>query len=129
MDTDSAYITISRESVVFSQTRTELNSTKINVTGFQEPIRLNIKPMIRESQGYLKSSGKGKESWGCVQKPTTVLGRKISYLAKELTRKCYSDKLYFSTMSVITQQLGRWFVLMLNSRINLIQCEVIRDII
>ena len=35
MDTDSAYITISRESVVFSQTRTELNSTKINVTGFQ----------------------------------------------------------------------------------------------
>ena len=73
MDTDSAYITISRERLVFSQTRTELNSTKINVTGFQEPIRLNIKPMIRESQGYLKSNGKDKGSWVCVLRLQDVL--------------------------------------------------------
>lgn len=73
MDTDSAYITISRERLVFSQTRTELNSTKINVTGFQEPIPLNIKPMIRESQGYLKSNGKDKGSWVCVLRLITVL--------------------------------------------------------
>ena len=38
----------------------------------------------------------------------------------KLTRKCYSDELYLSTRSVITQQLGRWFVLMMNNRINLI---------
>ena len=91
MDTDSAYITISRESVVFSQTRTELNWTKINVTGFQEPIHLNIKPMIRESQGYLKSNGKDKESWVCVLRLITVLARKISLVVMVSTRNAMTS--------------------------------------
>lgn len=91
MDTDSAYITISRESVAFSQTRTELNSTKINVTGFQEPIRLNIKPMIRESQGYLKSNGKDKGSWVCVLRLITVLARKISLVVMVSTRNAMTS--------------------------------------
>ena len=43
--------------------------------------------MIRESQSYLKWSGKDKESWACVVNVvvlycSTVLGRKISFLAK-----------------------------------------------
>ena len=42
--------------------------------------------MISEHQVFLRLSGRDKELSGCVQKPATVLGRRISFVAKELTR-------------------------------------------
>ena len=65
----------------------------MSATSFQELICLNIKPVIRESQSYLKWSGKDKESWACVVNVvvlycSTVLGRKRSFLAKGLDKKC-----------------------------------------
>ena len=88
MDTDSAYIAILGESVE-SSVKPELRVSfiKISATSFQELICLNIKPVIRESQSYLKWSGKDKESWACVVNVvvlycSTVLGRKRSFLAK-----------------------------------------------
>ena len=42
--------------------------------------------MISEPRVFLRLSGRDKELSGCVQKPTTVLGPKISFLAKGLTR-------------------------------------------
>ena len=58
----------------------------INVTGFPVRIHPSIKPMISQPRVFLRLTGRDKELSGCVQKPTTVLGPKISFLAKELTR-------------------------------------------
>ena len=59
---------------------------RTNATGFPVRIHPSIKPMIREPRVFLRLSGREKELSGCIQKPTTVLGRRISFLAKELTR-------------------------------------------
>ena len=82
MDTDSTYIAISGESVESLVKPEELNSTKINV---------HIKPMIRESQGYLKSNGKDKESWLCVLRLITVLAQKISLVVRVSTRNAMTS--------------------------------------
>ena len=62
------------------------SSKPINVTGFPVRIHPSINPMISEPRVFLRLSGRDKELSGCVQKPTTVLGPKISFLAKESTR-------------------------------------------
>ena len=84
MHTDSAYIAISGESVE-SLRKPELKAEfeADNVTGFPIRIHSSIKRLISEPQVFSRLSGRDKELSGCVQKPTTVLGRKISFLAKE----------------------------------------------
>ena len=80
MDTDSAYIAISGDSVeslVTPELRGQFEQDKF------APTRLNIRRMIREPQDCLKSSGKGKALSGCLQKPIIVLGPKINLVAKE----------------------------------------------
>ena len=97
-------------------TQRKQSSKPINVTGFPVRIHPSIKPMIREPRVFLRLSGRDKELSGCVKKPTTVLGPKISFLAKGLTRnvtrltktniyKCFSQ-------NRIVQVLTRVFVLL-----------------
>ena len=47
--------------------------------------------MIRESQGYLKSNRKDKESWLCVLRLITVLAQKISLVARVSTRNAMTS--------------------------------------
>ena len=92
-------------------TQRKQSSKPINVTGFPVRIHPSIKPMIREPRIFLRLSGRDKELSGCVKKPTTVLGPKISFLAKGLTRnvtrltktniyKCFSQN---RTVQVLTR--------------------------
>ena len=88
MDTDSAYIAISGDSVeslVKPELREEFQQDKCNWC--QEPTPQSIRPMISEPQVFLKLNGKGKESWDCVPKPIIVLGPKINLVVRVLIRK------------------------------------------
>ena len=58
------------------------SSKPINVTGFPVRIHPSIKPMISEPRVFLRLSGRDKELSGCVQKPSNVLGPKISFLSR-----------------------------------------------
>ena len=87
MDTDSAYIAISEksvESLVKPELKAEFEADKCN--WFPRTDTPEHKAYDKRTQVFLRLSGRDKELSGCVQKPITVLGRKISFLAKELTR-------------------------------------------
>ena len=87
MDTDSAYIAISgesAESLVKPELKAEFEADKCN--WFPRTDTHEHKAYDKRTPGLLRLSGRDKELSGCVKKPTTVLGRKISFLAKELTR-------------------------------------------
>ena len=69
MDTDSAYIAIagdSVESLMKPELKAEFEADKCNWFPRTEPICLNIRPIISESQVFLWLSGKDKRNRGFV---------------------------------------------------------------
>ena len=107
MDTDSAYIAIAGESVeslVKPELKAEFEADKCNWFPRTDTLR-SIRPMIRESQVFLKLSGRDKESWVYVPKPTTVLGPKISFLAKESIRNAMTLTKINTLMSYLQNRI------------------------
>ena len=86
-------------------TQRKQSSKPINVTGFPVRIHPSIKPMIREPRVFLRLSGRDKELSGCVQKPTTVLGPKISFLAKESIRNAMTLTKINTLMSYLQNRI------------------------
>ena len=82
METDSAYIAIagnSVENLVKPELRAEFERDVNN--WLPRTDTAEHKAYDKRKPGLFKVEWEGKESWGCVQKPTTVLGRKIRFLA------------------------------------------------
>ena len=106
MHTDSAYIAISGESVE-SLRKPELKAEfeADNVTGFPIRIHPSIKRLISEPQAFLRLSGRDKELSGCVQKPTTVLGPKISLVVRVSTRNAMTLTKINTLMSYLQNKI------------------------
>ena len=106
MDTDSAYIAISGDSVeslVKPELKAEFEVDKCN--WFPVPTLRSIRPMIRESQVFLKLSGRDKESWVYVPKPTTVLGLKISLVVRVSIRNAMTLTKINTLMSYLQNRI------------------------
>ena len=84
MDTDSAYIAItgdSVESLIKPEIRAQFEQDKCN--WFPRTDTQSTRPTISEPQDCLRLNGKGKESLVYALRPITVLGSKTNFLAKE----------------------------------------------